>query len=544
MRLALTRLAALGTGAAAFLVLALSASPAAAASPTASTTASTGAPSTASSAARSHANSTICDIYCDGRDPALATQDRVPVTATLDGRTIRLHLSDNDVMGWASIDGGAAGDTVWLDRSFDGGSTWSSGSKLGNTTTPSGDTGWRTLMYNVDDWVNKGVGALRACGQPVGQSGIACTAWARVNRNAYDRPTAAATGMMMFYDLGTGLFDGTGWWNSANALTAIIDNIRDTGMGSYEYAIATTYQDNDSSDFTNDYMDDTAWWGLAWADAYQLTGDTDYLTTAEQDADYVNGYWDSTCGGGVEWRTARDGKNAITNSLYLELNAELHNLIPGDTTYLDRAEQEWTWFQGTGMLNSSHLVNDGISSTTCTNNNGTVWSYNQGVLIAGLSELYIATGQSSLLTTAEQIGDAATTTPLLNSNGILTEPCESSDSCDPDGQSFKGAFIRGLGLLNGLLSDHPYTSYIDLQANTAYADDRDTLDIYGLHWAGPWDEQEAGRQQSALDLMNAATGTTSGTDRLTGKVLIPRRNGELLDPVSGTSTAQRHRSAP
>ena len=62
------------------------------------------------------AQAVICDIYCDARDPAQATGDRVPVSATIHGRTLRLHVSDPDVMGWGSIEGGQAGDEVWLDR--------------------------------------------------------------------------------------------------------------------------------------------------------------------------------------------------------------------------------------------------------------------------------------------------------------------------------------------------------------------------------------------------------------------------------------------
>src|SRR4051812_46504928 len=100
----------------------------------------------------------ICNKYCDARDPALSTGDRQPVAATVWSRRIVLHFDDADAMGWGSIDNGSPGDHVWLDRSFDGGRTWASGSRLGDTAIPSGLHGWRTLMFNVDDWANRGVG--------------------------------------------------------------------------------------------------------------------------------------------------------------------------------------------------------------------------------------------------------------------------------------------------------------------------------------------------------------------------------------------------
>jgi predicted alpha-1,6-mannanase (GH76 family) len=452
------------------------------------------------------ANATICNRYCDGRDPALSPVDRSPVSTTIFGRRISLHFDDTDAMGWASIDTGSPADEVWLDRSFDGGRSWASGSKLGDATIPAGQRGWRTLMFNNDDWNNTGVGALRACGKAGDRPDVVCTAWARTTWNAANRRTAAATALMALYSNSTGLFSTTGWWNSANALTAIIDNIRVTGMGSYRYAIGRTYDLNVNThggSFRNEYIDDTGWWALAWIDAYDLTGDSRYLSTARTAADYMATYWDGVCGGGVWWSTAKSVKNAIPNSLYLQVNAALHNRLAGDTVYLQRARAEWTWFLGTGMINGSNLINDGISLSTCRNNGSPVWTYNQGVPLAGLVELSKATGDGSLLTTARNLANASSTAASLNPGGILREPCETGD-CGGDGPSFKGIYARDLGVLNGFLSDHPFTGYLQRNANSAYNADRNPFDGYGLHWSGPLDTFDAARQHSVVDLLNAA----------------------------------------
>lgn len=445
----------------------------------------------------------VCNRHCDGRDPALAPHDRQPVHVLLHGRRITLHLNDPDSMGWAAIGSAAPGDEVWLDRSFDGGRTWTG--RLGDTAVPAGRTGRRTLMYNVDDWARRGVGALRACGRTADRPEIDCTEWARSTWNAHDRRTAAATALMQFYNQATGRFDTSGWWNSANALTALVHTIRLSGMDSYRYAIANTHTKNLGwalGHFRNEYLDDTGWWALAWLAAHDLTGERRYLETARIGAEHMHAHWDDRCGGGVYWRTDRLAKNAITNSLYIQLNAALHNRIPGESAYLDRARAGWAWFQRSGMINSADLVNDGVDLSTCRNDGKPVWSYNQGVILAALVELHRATGDPAPLARAGRLARASTGDAELNPGGILREPCEPHGDCDPDGPSFKGIYVRGLGLLNRLLPGRPHTAYLRRQADSAYTRDRTALHTYGLRWAGPFDRADAARQQSALDLMN------------------------------------------
>ncbi len=485
--------------------------------------------------------STLCDKYCDARDPALAAGDRIAATGVAGGRRLALHFDDADNMAWASIDGGMPGDQAWLDRSFDGGYDWSPyGSKLGATTVPSGNAGWRTLMYNLDQWSSSNPleGVVRACGQTGGT--ISCTPWARTTWNAADNQRAAATALMESYDLGTGLFDhntvgstGSGWWNSANDLTALIDSIRVTGMGSYQPVIGWTYSANKPAgvagdtygDFKNNFIDDTGWWAMTWIDAYDLTRDSVYLTTAEDDANYMNSYWDSTCGGGVWWSTARTYKNAIANELYLYVNAALHNRIAGDTTYLDRAEAEQNWFTKSGMINSSNLINDGLTNQpggACANNGGYTWTYNQGVILAGLTELSRATNDNSYLAQAATLADASTGSSQLNPvsatapDGELADPASGVTS--GDAPTFKGAYIRGLTELNGATGK--YGCYLARQSAVAYLNDRNPADQYGYAWAGPWsstaqdgpDQPTSAQQGSALFLANAGPAFTSPSD--------------------------------
>ena len=287
------------------------------------------------------------------------------------------------------------------------------------------------------------------------------------------------------------------WWNSAVATETVIEYMQRTGDESYLPQVDRTFERNKGTfpagelsgdelwgNFTSRAIDDAEWWGLAWVQAYDLTGDQKYLDMAETIGEFVHGYWDpSTCGGGVWWDHERTYKNAVTNGLWVRLTAELHQRIPGDTTWLDRSQAGWDWITASGMINADGLVNDGLTAD-CENNGGTVWTYNQGVFLGGGLELYRATGDESVLATVRDLADAGTTSPELVTDGILTEECDPAGTCDDNAKQFKGIFLRYLDDANRALDDAPYQEFVDRQAASIWAQDRNGDDRIGLRWAG------------------------------------------------------------
>lgn len=319
-----------------------------------------------------------------------------------------------------------------------------------------------------------------------------------------DQPAVDA--LVRLYDVRSGVWPTTGWWNSANALTALTNYMILSDDHRYVWVVENTFAKKRNAvlgNFINDFTDDTGWWALAWISAYDLTGDPRYLQTAQRGVDFMWGSHDDVCGGGLWWTVHRGYKNAISNELFVKAAAELAQRLgdPG-SVYLERAVSVWNWFDASGMINEDLLVNDGLTGA-CGNNGDTTWTYNQGVLLGGLVALARATGDDGYLRRARELADASTTSEGLHVNGVLTEPCERS-GCDVNGPSFKGIYVRNLGELNRALPDHPYSDYLIHQASTAYENNRTENDEYGLHWAGPIQGINGATQQSAVDLLVAA----------------------------------------
>jgi predicted alpha-1,6-mannanase (GH76 family) len=317
------------------------------------------------------------------------------------------------------------------------------------------------------------------------------------------RAAAGASALQRWYRPRTGEWKTTGWWNAANALTAVIRYTRHTGDQAHASVIETTFRaaQRKKPGFINMYFDDNGWWALAWVDAYDLTGDDRYLDAARTIFAYNLTGWDDTCGGGVWWNTGRKYKNAITNELFLTLAALLHQRTPGDQEYRSWALREWDWLTARALIGPSGLINDGLTAD-CVNNGAITWTYNQGAVLGGLAALYDITGDRAYLTHGEFIADA-TLSGLTSPLGILTEPCESS-RCDGDQTQFKGIFVRYLHEFC-LRSDRPaYRAFILANADSIWDNARNAADQFGLRWGGPFDKADASRQTSALEAIIAA----------------------------------------
>lgn len=307
-----------------------------------------------------------------------------------------------------------------------------------------------------------------------------------------------------WYAQDTGLWKTTNWWNAANAITVIDTYSKLSDTPDFRPVLANTFERNSRKNFLNDYYDDEGWWALGWAGAYEVTHEARYLEMAETIfSDMTAGWDDAVCGGGIWWKKPGQYKNAIANELFLAVAAKLAELTPDPekkAKYLGWAQREWKWFAASGMINSENLVNDGLDGA-CHNNRRTTWTYNQGVIIGGLTTLARLSGDRKLLEAAQAIALSAVAR-LTDLDGILHDPCEPA-RCGNDAPQFKGIFVRNLAILNSAAPVPGFRAFLRRNADSIWKN-RDADGRFGLVWSGPSDLKTAATQVSALDALVAA----------------------------------------
>jgi predicted alpha-1,6-mannanase (GH76 family) len=308
---------------------------------------------------------------------------------------------------------------------------------------------------------------------------------------------------------------GSGWWNKAITLQALVDYMNASGSTAYMNVVASV-----GSAYGNfipyvqpGFYDDEGWWALAWMSAYELSvklgqPQEQYLTFAVNLFNDISGGWDDTCNGGIWFKrqpATPNSKDAIQNEEYLELACRLYLNSPTTTSYLNAAQNTWTWFKNSGMINGRNLVNNGLDAS-CNPTQNHIWTYTQGVLIGALASLYRATKEQDLLRQATLIADAAIAT-LCYPDGVLSDPCEASGTCDQDQQQFKGIFMQYLAQLWSTVSDESakqrYAAFIKLSADALWSN-YGSGGQFGLVWNGGSTDFNGTVQTSAIQAFNAA----------------------------------------
>ncbi len=305
------------------------------------------------------------------------------------------------------------------------------------------------------------------------------------------RERRAVARLLRFYRPGAGRwFPPTGAaWQLALAIEAVATAYSRTRDPAYRVALHAWLRRHRAR--RSRYYDDLGWYVNAWLRAHEVTGDDAFLAAARAGfADLTTG-WDGVCGGGLWWSRDRTYKNAITTGLFILAAARLT-----DRPWALRA---WEWFEAVGLINGEHLVNDGL--VDCRNNGGTTWTYNQGVVISALVQLWRLTGSGAHLHRAYAVAAAATTRLVHPGAAILREPNE--PDCDRDQQIFKGVLAPGLGRLCRAdpAGSAALRAVLAANAEAVWQRARARDDGLGLVWSGPPERVTAATHASATLLL-------------------------------------------
>lgn len=269
----------------------------------------------------------------------------------------------------------------------------------------------------------------------------------------------------------TGLWGGhmpANWWQSALAVSTLVRYAERTGSRSpvYQRVLERVYKQNVGSrsrpKFTNQFMDDTAWWGLAWLAASQYEQDyrgnhrdaARFLSVAEYDARYIAAQR-RPCGG-IAWGIGFP-PDTIANAQFILLSAQLYGVLsapgafyaPGRAArWRGDAQAALSWLEDSGLIDVRQgSVYDSLDGR-CRVIGGAV-TYTEGEVAEALLQTGVALGNQSYVDQAHTfLSWAISPASWLTANGILQERCEAIP-----GKCARQRFRLDLPAYKGLLID-------------------------------------------------------------------------------------------
>jgi hypothetical protein len=277
----------------------------------------------------------------------------------------------------------------------------------------------------------------------------------------------------------TGLWGGhirANWWQSALALQTIVRYLERTDNVDplYQRVIERIYQRNvykplstAKRDFANEFMDDTAWWGMAWLEAarYELkyrhdrADATKFLAVAEYDARYIVAA-PRQCGG-IVWALRR-APDTVTSAEFIALAAKLSSFrqAPGIFHNAGLAAQWATdgryvlgWLQHIGLVDfrMGYVIDRIAPGNNCHKFLGGPLTYTEGEMADALTQLGVALHNPLYFRFAGRfIRYVLNYKSGLVSRGVLQEHCEAlTGACGSrknrlDIPAFKGIFVQAV----------------------------------------------------------------------------------------------------
>lgn len=203
-------------------------------------------------------------------------------------------------------------------------------------------------------------------------------------------------------------------------------------------------------------------------------------------------------------------------------------------TYLNQSLLAFEYLNRQVLNHTTYLLADSILTyaVDCTPLPKFNVTYNSGMFIGGLVELYKGTSNITYIDLACKVANA--TIKENSPNGVLLEYCDWDNQCeqDDDAKMFKGVFVRNLRYLMDVLDDNDRKYYQSwLQSNIdsvlANAQCKDPIvncsvmfldgpsgrstkgPLFTTSWAGPYNTSNVIAQTSVLDLFTSAIDPSS-----------------------------------
>ena len=282
------------------------------------------------------------------------------------------------------------------------------------------------------------------------------------------------------------------WWQSAIATWTLVRYLEATGSAdpAYQDVLDRTFELNVVKpgsrapvNFANEYMDDTAWWALAWTEAarYELDVRGDgklaarYLAVAEWDENYI-ARAPRSCGG-IVWQLGYPS-DTISTAEFGALSAELYAIRNAPGPFHNRAkaarwlhEARWAlvYLRSRRLIfPRSGVVRDGLTRR-CRIEGGPL-TYTEGEVADAYIQMGAALHDKSYFAYARRfLAYTMWAASGMSRGHVLQEYCESRPGkCHGlrqfDVSSFKGIFVQAAADYDLATGTQRYRSWLETQA--------------------------------------------------------------------------------